>query len=389
MQPIERYGLISFLFIVVSALAVYLWDAEPVPEEAGGETVARGNEPSSAARGKRDDEGARRANNGAEPRVDPRVDLRAERPGNKPAPNAGAPQGPGITLPVGGAERGDALGGRASQAAPQPEPNRGLNGTPRTNLHPGVTEAQPPRPGGSGARTEPTKVGELPDFQKLAESVGSMTSEEVAALRDKNRAQVESPRVDSQDSATLSGPIRPTRDAGRGAQQEPRAKLVAQDADTDTIWTVAPGETLGDIALKHYGSARYWDEILAANPGVSELRLQVNQKLKLPALDTAPAQSTASASNASTQPAAPRTLANDEVEVASGDTLSEIAQRHLGKASRWPEIAALNPRANVNALQVGMVLKLPQSAARLDVDSSKLVAADDSSKAQPSYGRVR
>jgi nucleoid-associated protein YgaU len=51
------------------------------------------------------------------------------------------------------------------------------------------------------------------------------------------------------------------------------------------------------------------------------------------------------------------------VTVARGDTLGEIAQRELGTSRRWPEIAALNPGIDPNALRIGTVLALPVVAA--------------------------
>lgn len=47
------------------------------------------------------------------------------------------------------------------------------------------------------------------------------------------------------------------------------------------------------------------------------------------------------------------------VIVESGDTLSGIAQRFLGTASRFPEIAALNGIANPNLIFPGQRLQLP------------------------------
>lgn len=45
--------------------------------------------------------------------------------------------------------------------------------------------------------------------------------------------------------------------------------------------------------------------------------------------------------------------------VKSGDTLSAIALRFLGRASRYPEIADLNNISNPNLIRVGQVLKIP------------------------------
>ncbi|MHC4375800.1 MAG: LysM peptidoglycan-binding domain-containing protein [Planctomycetota bacterium] len=393
MQPIERYGLISFLFIVVSALAVYLWDAEPLPEEPGGEQVARGEDP---ARGDRETEATRRAEQLA--------NQRAARGADKPGRNAGAPQGSGVGLAVGSAERGG-QGNRAQSKAPKPATNSGLAGTPQAGVHPSVSGAQPQRPGGASQAKVPTATNNLPKFSELKDAAASMSPAELAAQATKNRALQE--RAGGSPSGTLSGPNSPKPNNATLAEQtereQPKAKLASEAAGAEgrkadqatqgTVWTVAAGETLGDISLKHYGSTRYWDEILAANPNASEHRLQVNQKLLLPVIDTAPAKGASVAANTTAaKQDKQRVLQADEIEVAAGDTLSEIAQKHLGRASRWQEIADLNPRANPNALQVGMVLKLPQAAARLDVDSSKLTAsrsADSAAEDRTTYGRVR
>jgi hypothetical protein len=45
--------------------------------------------------------------------------------------------------------------------------------------------------------------------------------------------------------------------------------------------------------------------------------------------------------------------------VKRGDTLSAIAARLLGKASRWPEIAKLNGIRDPRLLQIGKVLRIP------------------------------
>ena len=57
--------------------------------------------------------------------------------------------------------------------------------------------------------------------------------------------------------------------------------------------------------------------------------------------------------------------------VGRGDTLGAIAQRHLVRATRWPEILRLNQTrlANPATLKVGVELRLPADASRVRVVS--------------------
>ena len=382
MQPIERYGLISFLFIVVSALAVYLWDAEPLPADPVGEQVARGE---AQNRSGRETDATRRA--------DQLADQRAARSDDKPARNGSVPKGSGVGLAVGSAER-PGQGSRAQGKAPKVKTASGLSGAPQAGVHPSVAGVQPQDPIGAGLPQAPQSKNNLPKFADLKDSTTAMTPSQLASQKAKNLALKEP--LSGLPGGTLSGPTSP-----KSQVAQPQAKLASAKVGKDsraaapssagTVWTVAAGETLGDISLKHYGSARYWNEILAANPNASEHRLQVNQKLMLPVIATAPVKDRSVAAAVAEKDKRVE-LQSNEIAVAAGDTLSEIAQKHLGRASRWREIADLNPRVNPNALQVGMVLKLPQGAARLDAASTKLVAsrsADSLAENRTSYGRVR
>jgi nucleoid-associated protein YgaU len=49
--------------------------------------------------------------------------------------------------------------------------------------------------------------------------------------------------------------------------------------------------------------------------------------------------------------------------VKGGDTPATIAREHLGDASRWTEIARLNPGLDAKSLKIGQTLKLPGGAA--------------------------
>jgi nucleoid-associated protein YgaU len=74
-------------------------------------------------------------------------------------------------------------------------------------------------------------------------------------------------------------------------------------------------------------------------------------------------------------PTAPRGFSLDssgrpQYRVAKGDTLSEIAERHLGRSSRWRQIYGMNKDqlADANSLTTGMVLRLPGDATQVRMD---------------------
>jgi nucleoid-associated protein YgaU len=90
-------------------------------------------------------------------------------------------------------------------------------------------------------------------------------------------------------------------------------------------YTVQPGDTLSGIARRQLGDAGRWPEIFVLNRGTIDHpdRIAPGQVLTLPG-DT---------------PMRPRPRI---YIVRPGDTLSEIAERELGDAGRWPEIFELN-----------------------------------------------
>ena len=108
-------------------------------------------------------------------------------------------------------------------------------------------------------------------------------------------------------------------------------------------YTVQSGDTLSGIAQQQLGDASRWPEIFLLNRGVRHPdRISPGQVLTLPA-DTP------------TQPPARLYI------VRRGDTLSGIAQRELGDASRWPEIFERNREvlSNPDRIYPNQVLILP------------------------------
>lgn len=92
--------------------------------------------------------------------------------------------------------------------------------------------------------------------------------------------------------------------------------------------------------------------IAAANPAANLRLLRPGQKLAIP--DPSPYVKKKSTG---TEPGTSRTTRRYSVEI--GDTLQNIAYRHLGAHKRWKDILDLNPGLNPERLMPGQEIYLP------------------------------
>ena len=118
--------------------------------------------------------------------------------------------------------------------------------------------------------------------------------------------------------------------------------------DTGRHHVVRAGDDLWSLAERYYGDGRDWRKIAAANPKVltgGPDRLQIGWRLKIPDLDDETADK-----------------AGQVITVRPGDTLSSIAERELGEASRWTDIYRANRGrlSDPDELSVGVRLVLPR-----------------------------
>jgi nucleoid-associated protein YgaU len=67
--------------------------------------------------------------------------------------------------------------------------------------------------------------------------------------------------------------------------------------------------------------------------------------------------------------------AGQDYVVKSGDTPATIAREYLGDASRWTEIARVNPGLEAKSLKIGQTLKLPGGAAAQTAGAQALATA--------------
>lgn len=134
------------------------------------------------------------------------------------------------------------------------------------------------------------------------------------------------------------------------------------------VHVVKSGETLGDISQQHYGTSTKWQLIGEANGNLDPLKLKVGQRLQIPPVagSTRRVERVTSRSSASG-----RTYV-----IKAQDTLSEIAQRELGSATKWRQIQAANPGLNPNRLTVGKKIIIP-GAASSSSDSSSTPRSTD------------
>ncbi len=140
-----------------------------------------------------------------------------------------------------------------------------------------------------------------------------------------------------------------------------------------TKYIVKSGDSPARIAKRQLGSESRVNEILALNPGLNPKNLKVGQELILPA-GAAPvvAQTPAQPVAAAAKPAGPSTAkpvaasapkasskGGRSYKVQKGDTLSAIARRELGSASRAKDIQSMNPGLDPAKLKVGQTIQLP------------------------------
>ncbi len=110
---------------------------------------------------------------------------------------------------------------------------------------------------------------------------------------------------------------------------------------------VQPGDDLWSLAEHYFQDGSRWREIAAANQSVLLAATDVLQPGMVLAI-----------------PDIPATAPKPGVVVKAGDTLTGLAEEHLGGAERWPELAAANVGivTDPDEIDVGWVLAIPAAA---------------------------
>jgi LysM repeat protein len=177
---------------------------------------------------------------------------------------------------------------------------------------PPSTEPPAPAPEGAGvAETEappalePSERAEMPAGKLLDKEVKEGETSEAPAAG--TEEMPEPPAATAPEVATEEPPVEPSEPSTAPAAEEappespdlaattpkappsPAAEEPAAAVETPAAtgapgtYTIAPGDTLGEIATRLYGDATKWRVIANANPGLNPNRLLVGQVIKLPA----------------------------------------------------------------------------------------------------------
>lgn len=162
----------------------------------------------------------------------------------------------------------------------------------------------------------------------------------------------------------------------------PQPVAPANDPRDETLHVVQQGETYWSIARQHYGAGRYFQALGEYNkPRISDQQsLKPGMKVLVPSANTLDARygKLMQASGHAKAPAKPQSGLKFDPQgrpyyiVGEGDTLGEIATRHLGKTLRSDEIYRLNQEQlkTPNSLKTGMLLVMPNDASEVQSASS-------------------
>ena len=149
--------------------------------------------------------------------------------------------------------------------------------------------------------------------------------------------------------------------------EDPMAKQNSGASPTGSFeYKIKRGDWLSKIAIKVYGDMSMWPEIAGANKNkISNPDLiYADDKIMVPIIN---AQSEEFATSYQMSQAKTQTDTSSlagTYTVRKGDTLSSIAKKLLGTASKWKQLTTLNPEVkDVTQLQIGTVLRLTDTTA--------------------------
>jgi len=325
MQPIERYALVTLLFLIVLIVVGALWD--------DGEVDAAGGAPQEIARSQSTE---------SRPTTATRTSRRGESlPLNRrePAPEVTRQR---TAAPQSGAQRRAAAA--AERAASEP------SGSLSAPAYGGPGAARPGAPSvedlEGALRPQPQEgwSGRYLNSRDLNSAAGRASAGQANAAR---ANQGNAPRTAAE------------------VVTRPRVEPAVAEAPKTRAYTIRGGDSLERIARRELNDPKAVDRIASLNGLSKPYTIYSGRTLLLPA-DHAGASTTLSAPTTSAKAApaqAPVAAAGRPTyTVRPGDSLSVVLVREFGTYKRsLPLVKTLNPGLDVNQIQPGMRIVLPRT----------------------------
>lgn len=161
------------------------------------------------------------------------------------------------------------------------------------------------------------------------------------------------------------------------AERTPETRTAPTGGVSVIRHTVQADESLIKIARRYYGSDAYWRTIALANPDkvTRDGGVRAGAVLNIPKRDDAVLGLDIESAMTERQVRVDTRVASSAggtIEVQPGDTLSELASKHLGTATRWEELLEANKDQidGPQGLRVGMKLKLPGGSPQTQVSNT-------------------
>lgn len=148
----------------------------------------------------------------------------------------------------------------------------------------------------------------------------------------------------------------------------------------EEVHEVQPGENYWTISRQHFGTARYFAALAAYNQHRIPRpdRMKPGMFVLVPEAEVLEQRYPKMAGIIDMQPSPESLLkpgyfigeGNQPMyRIGKGDTLTDIAEQHLGRTARWTQIVGMNRDAlkDGNTLKIGMVLRLPRDASQVSL----------------------
>lgn len=288
MHSIERYGIVALLFLVVTVVAVLMWDGgrDEKKKDLVGALSAAPAVPAALDTSADSADAAARLSLVSESQPGPLE----RRPSEPQAPVGGGvplghePETLAAPLTDSGAPPAKLEASSGPQSLPeQPAPEQVVG-----QLEAGATHTYTVRPGDTLSEIAQRELGSSRRWQDIVAANPGL---------DPSKLRVGKPIRIPGAAAQSAAPSQPTPAVAAKGTAKPQAKPVEASSGRAT-WKVGKGESLWNIAAKTLGDGKRWREIATLNPAIDPDRLTAGQVLKLPSGAVTPGSKAATPASA-------------------------------------------------------------------------------------------